>query len=189
VGRSAFRPVAEPPEAGAGGEPDEPADPEAVARTICLRLLDIRARTRSELAAELRRRSVPDEPAEAVLDRFTELGLIDDAAFAGAFAVSRHTERGHAGRAIAVALRRRGVTDEVIAEAIAENIDPTSEAAAAARLARTKLARMGQVDVATATRRLSGLLARRGYSASMTFAAIRAVLSERDEALELPTID
>lgn len=186
---SQFRPVAEPPEASASGESDEPADPEAVARTICLRLLDMRARTRAELAAELRRRAVPDEPAAAVLDRFAELGLVDDAAFAEAFAVARHTERGHAGRAIAVALRRRGVADEVIADAIAEHVDPASEAAAAVRLAQTKLARMGDVDAATVTRRLSGLLARRGYSASVTYAAIRTVLSEREDSGELPALD
>ncbi len=180
--------VAEPPDAS-DGEQDEPADPEAVARTICLGLLDVRARTRAELAAELRRRAVPEQSATAVLDRFTELGLVDDAAFAESFARSRHTERGHAGRAIAVALRRRGVTDDVIADAIAEHVDPASEAAAAVELARTKLARMGDVDPATATRRLSGLLARRGYDSSVTFAAIRVVLSECDEALELPSVD
>ena len=80
-----------------------------------------------------------------MLDRFTELGLIDDAALAGSFALARHAERGHAGPAIAAQLRRRGVADEVISDAIAQ-IDPASEAAAARSLARTRLARMGGVD-------------------------------------------
>jgi regulatory protein len=167
----------------ADGEPldtelDPPADPESVARTICLRLLDIRARTRAELARELTRRLVPAPAATAVLDRFSELGLIDDAAFADSFAQARHTERGHAGRAIAVALRRRGVADEVINDAIAQ-IDPASEAATAAQLARTRLARMGNVDAVTATRRLTGLLARRGYSSSITRDAVKAAVTEQ----------
>jgi regulatory protein len=163
-------------------ELDEPADPESVARTICLRLLDIRARTRVELANELSRRRVPLPAATAVLDRFSELGLIDDAKLAGSFALARHTERGHAGKAIAAQLRRRGVAEEVIGDAIAQ-IDPASESAAARSLARTRLARMGAVDRVTAARRLTGLLARRGYSSAITFEAIRAVLGEEDSDL------
>jgi regulatory protein len=170
----------EPPRDGEPLDPelDEPADPEVVARTICLRLLDARARTRAELATELSRRRVPAPVAATVLDRFTELGLIDDAAFAGSFALARHSERGQAGRAIAVALRRRGVADEVIEDAIAQ-IDPASEVATARQLARTRLARMGTIDAITATRRLTGLLARRGYSAEVVRDAVRAVVSEQ----------
>jgi regulatory protein len=160
------------------------ADPESVARTICLRLLDSRARTRVELATALHRRNVPIDAATTVLDRFTELGLIDDAALAGSFALARHTERGHAGRLIATQLRRRGVADEVINDAIAQ-IDPVSEAAAARLLARTRLARMGgpdSIDTTVAFRRLTGLLARRGYSPAVTADAVRAVLRERGDA-------
>jgi regulatory protein len=170
------------------GEADEPADPETVARIICLRMLDSRSRTRAELATELRRRDVPIAAANSVLDRFTELGLIDDAALASSFALTRHAVRGQAGRAIAVQLRRRGVADDVISDAIAQ-IDPTSETAAARLLARTRLARMGDVDTATAIRRISGLLARRGYSSAVSSAAVRAVLEERDVPLDFEPLD
>src|SRR3978361_2193107 len=122
MSRFPVRSVAEPSDSP-DREGGAPADAEAVARTICLRLLDIRARTRAELATELQRRDVPAGAATAVLDRFTDLGLIDDAAFAGSIAAARHNQRGHAGLAIAVALRRRGVDDEVIADAIATHVD------------------------------------------------------------------
>jgi regulatory protein len=172
----------------ADGEADEPVDPESAARLICLKLLDTRARTRAELANELQRCNVPSSAAVPVLARFIELGLIDDAALASSFALSRHAERGQAGRAIAVQLRRRGVADEVIEDAVAQ-IDPSSEAATARLLARTRLARMGDVDARTAIRRLSGLLARRGYSSAVTSAAVRVVLEERDVSLDLESVD
>ena len=55
-----------------------------MARTIVLRKLTAAPRTRAQLADDLRRRATcPDEVAEQVLDRFTEVGLIDDPAFAG----------------------------------------------------------------------------------------------------------
>ena len=79
-------------------------------------------------------------------------------------------------------LRRRGVADEVINDAIAQ-IDPASEAAAARQLARVRLARMGQVDSVVAARRLTGLLARRGYSSAVASSAVRAVVGELDDAI------
>jgi regulatory protein len=186
-----FNDDVEPPDPRPGEGPDEPADPESVARTICLRLLDTRARTRAELSAQLRRRNVPVEAADAVLDRFTELGLIDDAALADTFALARHTGRGDAGPAIAVHLRRRGVADDVIKDALAQ-LDPASEAAAARSLARTRLARMGApgtVDPVVATRRLTGLLARRGYSSAVAFSAVRDALAERPELVDADDVD
>jgi regulatory protein len=66
----------------------------------------------------------------------------------------------------------------VINDAIAQ-IDPASEAATATQLARTRLARMGNVDAVTATRRLTGLLARRGYSSSTTRDAVKAAVTEQ----------
>ncbi len=162
------------------GDLDPPADPQAVARRICLQLLDARARSRAELADVLRQRRVPDEAATAVLDRLAELGLVDDATLAESFALARHRERGHARVAIAAALRRRGIADDVIKDAVA-SIDPDSESAAARQLARTRLARMGDVDDATASRRLVGLLARRGYSPETAHEAVRHVLRVSSE--------
>ena len=110
----------------------------AVAREICLRLLTERARTRQELAQALRKRGVPDEAAGMVLERFDEVGLIDDAAFAGQWVRSRHTRRGLARRAIAVELRRKGVADEVAQQALAE-VDTAAEEHQARELVDRKL--------------------------------------------------
>lgn len=159
------------------GESQPDADPESVARTICLRLLTVRSRTRAELADALRSRNVPDTAALAVLERFTEVGLIDDASFARMYAATRHRERGLAAREIARQLRDKGVDDDTVRDALDE-IDPSTEFETARRLAQRKLKGMSGLDDATRTRRLAGMLARKGYSPGVTFAAVRSVLGE-----------
>ncbi|WAX57455.1 recombination regulator RecX [Jatrophihabitans cynanchi] len=153
-----------------------PGDPETVARTICLRLLDQRARTRAELADALRRKGVPDEPAAAVLDRFAEVGLIDDEALAGTFALAQHRERGLARRAVAVKLRRRGLDEQVVAAALGP-IDRDSEYAAARTLVAKKLRSLSGLDPQAQARRLVGLLGRRGYPAGLAHEVVREALA------------
>ena len=148
------------------------ADPESVARTILLDQLTGRARTRRELADKLRSRNVPDEVATRLLDRFTEVGLIDDAAFARLWVESRQSSRGLAKRALSDELRRKGVDAEIVREAVDE-VDPADEEAAARRLVRKKLPSLRKVDSTTATRRLVGMLARKGYSAGLAFAVVK----------------
>jgi len=148
------------------------ADPESVARTILLDQLTGRARSRRELADKLRQRRVPDEVATRLLDRFTEVGLVDDAAFARQWVESRQASRGLARRALADELRRKGVDAEVVREAVDE-VDPADEEAAARALVRKKLPSLRRVDRVTATRRLAGMLARKGYPAGLAFAVVK----------------
>ena len=128
-----------------GPTPDSPADlvenadPESVARAICLRQLTLGPRTRSQLADLLARRGVPEDAAQRVLDRFTEVGLIDDASFARQWVESRHHGRGLARRALAQEMRRKGVADEEVSDALSA-IDGEAEADMAAALGRAQVA-------------------------------------------------
>ena len=158
-----------------GSPDDDLGDPEAVARAVCLRALTGAPRTRKQLADLLARKGVPDEAAEVVLDRFTEVGLIDDAAFAEAWVSSRQAGRGLARRALSAELRAKGVDPEVAASAV-ETVDPDDERAAARRLVDRKVAAMRRLDRATATRRLMGMLARKGYNGGMSAAVVREAL-------------
>jgi len=155
--------------------PRDPEDPEAAARQICLRLLTIEPRTRSQLAEALRRRHIPGPAAEAVLDRFTEAGLIDDPAFARAWVESRHHSRSLSRRALSAELHRRGVADEDVHNAI-ELVDDDQEAATARRLIAGKVrATRGQLPVAR-VRKLMGVLARKGYGAALAYRVVREAL-------------
>ena len=168
------------PDAPGPDEPRPPADPVAVAREICLRLLADRARTRQELAQALARKGVPDEAVATVLDRFDEVGLIDDAAFAEQWVRSRHAHRGLGRRAIAEELRRKGVADDVAGAALAA-VDTGAEASRARELVDRKL-RSLRIDTpeqrTAAARRLVGMLARRGYGAGTAYGVVRDALAE-----------
>jgi regulatory protein len=152
----------------------------AAARIICLRLLDRRARTRAELADALRRRGIPDDAAAAVLDRFTEVRLIDDAALAHTVAAAQHAERGLARRAVAVNLRRRGISDDVVGDALTE-IDAEAERLRARELIRRRRCTIAHLPAQTQVRRLVGLLARKGYPAALAYQVVRDELASDPE--------
>jgi regulatory protein len=164
-------------------EIDPDADPETVARTIALRMLDQAPRTRSELATALTKRGVPAGAVEAVLDRFDEVGLIDDEAFAAAWVDSRHRGRGLARRALSAELRRKGIDDEVATQAL-EAISNEDEDDAARTLVRRKVASMRALPVEVRTRRLVGMLARKGFGGSVAYRVVREVCSELPGDLE-----
>lgn len=167
------------PDSEPDSELDPEPDPESVARRILLDQLTAQARSRGELADKLAARHVPDEVAERLLDRFTELGLIDDAAFARAWIDSRQRRRGLAGRALAQELRRKGVDDDIVREAVAE-IDPDDEEAAARDLVRKKLRSRGSLDDQVLMRRLVAMLGRKGFDGSLAFAVVRSELLDDD---------
>lgn len=159
----------------------QPADPDGLARALCLRQLEARARTRVELERYLSRRLVPEDAAARVLDRFTEIGLIDDESLARAFTSSRQAEQGLARRAIAVKLKQRGVDDEVIASAVA-SVDSDDEVLAARRLVAKKLPAVAKLDRVVQTRRLVGLLGRKGYAPGLAYRVVREALVDIDSA-------
>lgn len=156
------------------------ADAEEVARKILLDQLTGQARSRAELATKLARKNVPEAVAERLLTRFEEVGLVDDAAFARAWVESRQPGKGLARRALAQELRRKGIDDDVARGALDE-IDPGAEEEAARTLVRRKLRSLRQVDRAVATRRLTGMLARKGYGGDVVW---RVVREELDAACE-----
>jgi regulatory protein len=161
------------------GDPeDPPGDPETVARNICLRALTGTAKTRKQLAELLAKRGIPDDAATTVLDRFTEVGLIDDAAYARAWVNSRQAGRGLARRALGAELRAKGVDPEVTAAAL-EEVDPQDEWDAARRLVARRLPSMQRLDRQTAERRLVGMLARKGYGGGLAGYVVREALDAR----------
>ena len=165
--------------------PAAPADPEAVARQICLRLLTLAPRTRAQLADALQRRHIPGLAAEAVLDRFTEGGLIDDPAFARAWMESRHHGRGLSRRALCTELRRRGVADEDVQEAV-ELVGPDQEVVTARQLIAGRVAATRGQPSVTRVRKLMGVLARKGYGAALAYRVVREALeADGPEGAEL----
>lgn len=156
---------------------------EEQAHNLCLRLLTARARTRAELAGQLAKRGYPDDVCTRVLDRLTEVGLVDDAAFAEQWVSSRQRNAGRGKRALTAELRTKGVDNEVISQALAD-IDSDAERSRAEqlvadRLRREKLGDDG--DYVKVTRRLVGMLVRRGYSQSMALDVVKVAMAGERE--------
>ena len=168
--------------------PANPADPkndpepdhEAIARKILLDALTGQARSRKELADKLEKKEVPAALATRLLDRFEEVGLIDDEAFAKAWIASRQPGKGLARRALAQELRRKGIDDDVARDALDE-IDPDDEREAGRRMVRRKLRSLERFDDQTKTRRLVGMLARKGYGAGVAYSIVREELALSDD--------
>ncbi|AEB43564.1 regulatory protein RecX [Micromonospora maris AB-18-032] len=154
-----------------------------MAREICLRQLAVRPRTRAELATVLARRGISEETADAVLDRYDEVGIIDDAAFARAWVSSRHAGRGLARRALANELRQRGVDGDTASAALDE-LDESTEAETARALVERKL-RTARGEPDAVFRRLVGMLARKGYPPGVAIRAVKdALAAQSAEAAE-----
>lgn len=138
------------------------------------------AKTRKELFDALRKKDVPEDIVETVLDRLVELRYLDDAAYAEQRVRSRHEYGRKGSRAITSELRRKGVAEEVIEQAM-ETVDPEAETENARTLVAKKLASTRGLDRNKRVNRLAGMLMRKGYSGSDVFDVIREALDAEAE--------
>ena len=146
------------------------------AQDLCVRMLSVRSRSRTELRQAMARKEIEEEVAELVLGRLDRAGLIDDEAFAHEWVASRHNHRGLSRRVLVDELRRKGIDGSVAAEAAAA-VGEDSELERARELVRRKLPSVARVDDTTKLRRLVGVLARKGYTEGMAVRVVREELS------------
>ncbi|GAB3599921.1 hypothetical protein GCM10027446_32380 [Angustibacter peucedani] len=161
-----------------GGTADETpdADPEQVARSIVLRQLTMAPRSRAQLADTLAARGASDEVAARVLDRFEDVGLVDDTAFAEMLVRSQRASRGLARRALAHELRRKGVDDDTARDAL-EQVQDDDEASTARDLVARRLPSTRGLPHDKRLARLAGMLARKGYPAGLAMSVVREALA------------
>ena len=113
--------------------------------------------------------------ASSVLDRFEEVGLIDDRLFARMWVDSRQAGRQLSVRALRAELGTRGVAPEAIAEAV-ESVSDEDELEAARAVAMRRARSVAGLPRATQVRRLSGALARKGYGPTLSGRVVQEVL-------------
>lgn len=153
-------------------------DPEATARAIILRQLAAAPRSRHQLEDALARRDVDEALAARLLDRFTEVGLIDDAEYAQMLVRSQQQSRGLARRALAQELRRKGIADEHASTAL-EQVDDETEERAARDLLRRRWRSGPGVDPQAQARRAMAMLGRKGYSSGLSSRLVREMVDDR----------
>jgi len=154
------------------------------ARNIVLRSLANSARTRHQLAELLAKRGASEQISDELLDRFVEVGLIDDADFAQTWVKGRHQSRCLSRRVLRHELRQKGI-DDITIEIALEQIDDDDEREAALRLAVRKSRSLMRYDSATARRRLGSMLMRRGYSSEVVVGVLDEVAADAAEDTSL----
>lgn len=151
----------------------------ASAYDAALRLLGVRARSRSELQKRLQDKDFPAEEIDAVMDRLERAQLLDDNDFAQQWVRSRHLHSGKGRTALRHELRNKGV-DQVIIEDALSQVDDEAEHDRAAEMLRRKTSRLTADDLLERadrdrhTRRLVAMLVRRGYSPSLALGLVKS---------------
>lgn len=163
--------------------PQHEADLESSARAIVLRRLTASARTRHELDEDLTDRGIPPEVIERVLDRFEEVGLVNDAEFAELWVASRHRTRGATRSVLRRELRNKGVNDDLAESALA-SISSEDELVRARALIDRKLITLRSTSRDHAQRRLVAYLLRRGYQGGVAFAVVSEALDLHDVQMD-----
>ncbi len=149
-----------------------PEKQESRARNVLLHQLARSAKSTSQLRKILEQREIDPEIAEKVIERFTEVGLIDDAAYAETIVNSRRNYKGLAKSAIKRELNEKGVSQELVEEAIS-GITAEDDFESAKQLATRRFRQMAHLEKEVRTRRLAGYLQRKGYGSNAVFAAIK----------------
>lgn len=158
----------------------EEADPYTRAKTIVYNQLAYSAKTRGQLRKKLQSEGFEAELIEPLLDKFEAAKLIDDAEYAETFVRQKSRTKKLSRAALRRELAERGVRGEEAENALAQRTDE-QEREDAAELVRKKL-RPGmdlsdRAEKDRVTRRLLGILARRGYSSSVSMSVIREELA------------
>ena len=162
----------------------EEIDQNQIAKQVLLRRLSNAPRTRKELAQDLKKKNIEEDVAQVALDRFEELGLISDQTFSENFVSATHQRRKLGKKALKQQLRSKGVSDEIANQAISQ-ISDEDEFKAALTLALKKIRSIQHDDPQSQIRKIVGLLARKGYSANLSFQVAKEVINDFPEGLTL----
>ena len=130
-----------------------------------LNLLSARAYTTRNLRRKLVQKEFAPAVIESAMERLVSSGLLDDRRYASEFARQRLVVSSVSVRRVEQELARKGIARDVAKDATAAVVDEeeVDTVGSMERVARKKLALLGDLDPAVKRRRLFGFLARRGF--------------------------
>lgn len=143
-----------------------------------LRFLEPRPRSTAEVRQQLRKKRVAEDVIDEVLARLSEAGLVDDHAFAKYWVENREAFRPRAGRALRFELRRKGLSQSAIDEALG----PLDESESAYRAGATRAPRWGALEHREFMDKLGAFLVRRGFSYEVARQAAQRLWDEARES-------
>lgn len=155
------------------------SSPAELARTIILRKLAAGPKTRHQLNQALVQAEVPDRQREQSLDRFTDLGLINDAEYAEILIRSKLRSAHHSRRALRQDLAKVGITGDLAEQALS-TVDEDDEATAAQVFIDKRLKALSGREPQVIERRIVAALARRGFPQGQALAWVRDAMTSQD---------
>lgn len=171
---------------------------------VAINFLSYRPRSAREVEQRLRKKGYQPNQIEAAIARLSKHGYVDDREFARFWINNRQTFSPRGPRLLRSELRQKGVSSEIVEEILAEHREeqteraeqaaevaaiyniqedepaPGTDEATALALARKRFRLLSSLDPITQKRRLSGFLARRGYSYDTIDAVMKRVLAPED---------
>jgi len=154
---------------------------EAKAFAYALKLLSQRAYLSGALLEKLVGKGASEDVVQAVMDKVSRLGYVDDAEWARRFSQDR-SRRGYGPVYIRSALRQKGLTPALIQDAVKDvedEVDPLETACRAVKASSAfrRKPKAGE-DPRRRAERCYAFLARRGFSPSVIVPALRKALKE-----------
>ena len=146
---------------------------------IAYRFLGYRARSEAELRKRLTRGAFDEEVVGKVVGRLTELGFLDDAAFAQMWIDNRDRLSPRGTMVLRMELRQKGIAPEVIEEAVGERKDDEDVVYV---LAQKHLHTLRRADKPTFYRRLGNYLLSRGFSYEVVKPVVGRLWQETQES-------
>ncbi len=149
------------------------------------RLLDYRMRTRSELDQRLLKKGYPIKVVEKVIEKMSQLGLIDDSRFADAFIASKIAAKPIGRRELERGLREKGISKEAAQTAVLQVSDEDTQLELAMKAARTKMRSLRRFEPRKRQEKIVAFLARRGFDWDVIKKATRKIFKGDADAVDL----
>ena len=165
------------PRATAVGKPGIKLD----ARAYALRLIELRPRTIWEIEDQLAKKGAYKSEAADIISWLESIGLLNDAKFARDWIDSRWRLRPMGPTRMRAELVKKGISREIISAALNEFVNNVDQEALALPLAEKKIRTWRGLEREKIISRMSGFLARRGFSAQTINNVLKKVLKGYDD--------
>ena len=151
-----------------------------------LHFLSYRPRSAMEVRQNLSKRDIPEALVEETVNRLLRAGLVNDQEFARAWIENRNSFHPRSKSALRMELRRKGLSDDIVQPVLDEQVDEEALAFEAARKYSRRLAGLEWLEF---RKKLSGFLARRGFSYTTLSPVVSEVWKEIQMADDGGTLD
>ncbi|MDD5723075.1 MAG: regulatory protein RecX [Syntrophales bacterium] len=158
------------------------------ARQKALRYLTYRGRSVEEVRSKLTEKGFDDTVIKKVVDRLSDLGYLGDRNFAGQWAKSLAARRLWGNRKIEESLREKGISRDLMQEAIAGAREEKDERRAIQELVEKRLRREPACEVFSykGKRRLTQTLVGRGFPVGLILDVLREMGDTYNDGVDDP---